>query len=133
MQETIQLPECPIVKCRFQNKNPQALETHQKKHFLTSNIPKGIKILVINPERIKRFNDLPDSCQKVLRGLWELEAWRKERRETHQTIKAITKMPSRTIRFALGRLYSQKLIDKRISLKDSRRTFFWLTIEPTEL
>jgi hypothetical protein len=67
-----------------------------------------------------RFGKLPDSARAVFEAVKQLGPL------THADLRAQTRMPARTIRFAVARLKEEGFLDVRCSLRDCRTCYFFV-------
>lgn len=66
------------------------------------------------------FARLPESAQRIF------ETVRENGPVSHASLREITGMPPRTIRFAVKRLRDEKFLDARCSLRDCRTCYFFV-------
>lgn len=76
------------------------------------------------------FHMLPESAKRVF------DAIRRNGPVSHQDLRVHTRMPPRTIRFAVRRLRDEGYVDSRSSLRDCRTCYFFVDkrwIDPSYL
>lgn len=82
------------------------------------------RFLHFPPEAVRvdplEFARLPESAQRVF------VAVRDNGPVSHASLREITGMPPRTIRFAVKRLRDEKFLDARCSLRDCRTCYFFV-------
>ena len=71
---------------------------------------------------VQALPPLAPSVQSVLQALYERHPL------TGAQIRDATKLPRRTVYAALQRLREVGVLRERVSLKDSRQTYFWLDL-----
>lgn len=71
----------------------------------------------VDPEEMRR---LPASAQRVFQCILE------QGRVAHGELHAITRIPPRTVRFAIRRLRDEQMIEGRLSLRDCRTCYFFV-------